>query len=58
MLLEPGMQARRMRALKLLDQSTRAKWMFCSRKVVTLTFGSWNQIGKWLRRVDAIRQAA
>jgi hypothetical protein len=27
-------------------------------EVVTLTFASWNQIGKWLRRVDAIRQAA
>ena len=27
-------------------------------ELVTLTVASWNQIGKWLRRVDGLRQAA
>ena len=26
--------------------------------LVTLTFTSWNQIGVWLRRLEALRQAA
>jgi hypothetical protein len=28
------------------------------RRLVTLTFASWNQIGEWLRRIKALRQAA
>jgi hypothetical protein len=24
--------------------------------LVTLTFASWNQLGEWLRRVEALRQ--
>ena len=27
-------------------------------KVASLNFTSWNQIGKWLRRVEALRDAA
>jgi hypothetical protein len=28
------------------------------RRLVTQTFASWNQIGEWLRRLSALRQAA
>jgi hypothetical protein len=28
------------------------------RRLETLTFASWNQIGEWLRRFDMLRQAA
>jgi len=27
-------------------------------KVVSLNFVSWNQIGEWLKRLEAIREAA
>lgn len=40
----PNLEARRY-------QSNVTRW-------VTLTFASWNQIGEWMRQLDAFRQAA
>jgi hypothetical protein len=28
------------------------------RRLVTLTFASWNQIGEWLRPLEAVRRVA
>jgi hypothetical protein len=28
------------------------------RRLVTLTFASWNQVGEWLRRLESLRQVA
>jgi hypothetical protein len=32
--------------------------LYVGARQVSLNFASWNQIGKWLRRVEALRDAA
>jgi hypothetical protein len=46
------------------SQTSKVVWlglprpMFFLKNLVSLNFTSWNQIGEWLRRVEALRYAA
>jgi hypothetical protein len=41
-----------------IDRNTSVTIFGHARRVVSRIFASWNQIGEWLRRVDALRQTA